>query len=420
MAGNKLAISFILPAIIIFCLPAYGGLNLPPGLTGEDYTVLLQQTKLPFTTLNNGAEAHLPRIIEIGKRNLIWLGVINNSRPFDHQLSFNSPETQNSCPIEQPCEYNPEVVLAQFKDLWSRIPKEMRETLEGQMAFTSDLPVPVSEYLKWGLQIDKVYQTAARWMLMKPYLEELTQRQTEDVRGYYYLSQLPKRQEKLATPATLNDTEKARIGEALLQLCMNSSTPRAACENTLQAEMQNGGDLNTIYDRYSSYGQANLEAHWQITPGNKRQDIVWNATSPMIAKIPFKDPGKAQILSFLVENVEDEWKWNDWQLRLDIQSGGGAMPFLEFEPGQLPHVLGIGGNKIVMDASSPLNEYGIRWAIRHEFGHVLGFPDCYVEFFDVSRSMMITYQLDVDDLMCSKRGRMKERLYQELKRVYYY
>ena len=47
-----------------------------------------------------------------------------------------------------------------------------------------------------------------------------------------------------------------------------------------------------------------------------------------------------------------------------------------------PHVNRLGGNVIVMDAAASIEVYAIRWAIRHEYGHVLGLPDCYFEFYD--------------------------------------
>ena len=76
-------------------------------------------------------------------------------------------------------------------------------------------------------------------------------------------------------------------------------------------------------------------------------------------------------------------------------------------------------NSLTMDANQSLAEYHVRWTIRHEFGHTLGFPDCYVEFYDTSTQEMISYQVDTSNLMCSRRGKLQEKHYNELKRVYY-
>ncbi len=71
-----------------------------------------------------------------------------------------------------------------------------------------------------------------------------------------------------------------------------------------------------------------------------------------------------------------------------------------------------------MDANQALEEYNAQWTIRHEFGHVLGLPDCYHEFYDVKLNAYVNYELDSSDIMCSRAGNFKPRIYQELKRVY--
>ena len=71
------------------------------------------------------------------------------------------------------------------------------------------------------------------------------------------------------------------------------------------------------------------------------------------------------------------------------------------------------------DANTPLEEYEVQWTIRHEFGHILRLPDYYVEFYDTHEDIAINYQLDTTDLMCSRAGDFNERIYTELKRVYF-
>jgi hypothetical protein len=82
-------------------------------------------------------------------------------------------------------------------------------------------------------------------------------------------------------------------------------------------------------------------------------------------------------------------------------------------------VNGLGGDTITMDANRSLEEYSTRWTIRHEFGHVLGLPDCYIEFYDESRAVMVSYQIDITNLMCSRKGKLQERHVLELRKHYY-
>lgn len=47
--------------------------------------------------------------------------------------------------------------------------------------------------------------------------------------------------------------------------------------------------------------------------------------------------------------------------------------------------------------------------IAHELGHVLGFNDCYVEYYDKTSKEIVYYELDYDNLMCATGGLIPER-----------
>jgi hypothetical protein len=147
----------------------------------------------------------------------------------------------------------------------------------------------------------------------------------------------------------------------------------------------------------------------------KRQDLDWNSK---LSTIPFIDPRNEAIKQWLKVNIEDEWRWGEWSLVLNFVSSGMGHAHVEFQAGATPHVNGLGGNTITMDANLPLQQYSSRWTIRHEYGHVLGFPDCYLEFYDTKEKVMINYQIDITNLMCSRRGHLKQIHFDELKRVY--
>jgi hypothetical protein len=155
--------------------------------------------------------------------------------------------------------------------------------------------------------------------------------------------------------------------------------------------------------------------------GWQRGDVVWSSSNPTELHIPFLDPGNsgdASLASYVKDNIEDEWRWQGWNLHLDLVKGTNQTAHIELQPGVTPHVV-VAENAIVMDANQPRTEYDARWAIRHEFGHILGFVDCYVEFYDEERAVMVSYQIDTTNLMCSRRGALKQTHFDELKRVYF-
>lgn len=105
----------------------------------------------------------------------------------------------------------------------------------------------------------------------------------------------------------------------------------------------------------------------------------------------------------------------DLQFEVDF-SGRGV--FVEWVRDATPHVKGLGSNHIVMNSNSSLDDWDTQWTIRHEFGHVLGLPDCYVEFYEEEKNLITNYQIDVEDLMCSRRGVMNQRIVDELRSNY--
>lgn len=102
---------------------------------------------------------------------------------------------------------------------------------------------------------------------------------------------------------------------------------------------------------------------------------------------------------------------------MSFRPSGNNIAHVVFKPGVTPHVNGLAGSQIVMDANAPLTEYDVQWTIRHEFGHVLGIPDCYIEFYDYSEEAMVNYQIDIENLMCSRKGHLKEIHISELERL---
>jgi hypothetical protein len=212
---------------------------------------------------------------------------------------------------------------------------------------------------------------------------------------------------------TLSDDRKKETRIWLLQMCQNSEGPMLDCA----AEVEKSIAKKAAYEFYLKYlpgSQDIWDSYFSLH--NPRPEIEWTAANPLKMLVPFQDPKDSKILDFLRVNIQDEWKWDKWQLVLDFKSSADI--HVEFEPGVTPHVNDLGGNTITMDNNTPLTEWDVQWTIRHEFGHVLGFTDCYLEFYDPKEKAIINYQLDVENLMCARSGRMQQRHYETLKNSY--
>jgi hypothetical protein len=54
------------------------------------------------------------------------------------------------------------------------------------------------EYLETARKVDRVYQSASRWMIIKPNVDYLAEKSVKDIRGYYFLSKIQNIEERLS------------------------------------------------------------------------------------------------------------------------------------------------------------------------------------------------------------------------------
>jgi hypothetical protein len=372
---------------------------------------LRTQTRLGLQAKVVADDAQLEEVVQAGKRNLDWLIFINQHR--DTPLSFTVPGSLGGIPIDKPKKYSGALTVERYQKLLADLPPEMRDVLTGAQPFTENPPIVTEDYLRLGNEMDKIYQTAVRWKLMLPYLSWYTKNKRADIRGYHFLKDWPELAGKLSNWSGVAADEKAQLREWLLGECFNTTANEAKCEKEMKKAEANSS-VGAYHAKYQPAAKRMYEEFFKI--GQTRPDVIWRKSQPDLATLGFQTPERLDIQNFLAVNIEDEWKWNGWNLKLDFHPK--AAVHVEFQAGVTPHVNGLAGDTIVMDENAPLTEWDVQWTIRHEFGHVLGLPDCYVEFYDPNEKVMVSYQIDITDLMCSRAGRMKERIFNDMKSTY--
>ncbi len=385
--------------------------------TSNEYDLYLNSLPHGGNKAAPADEPSIAKALAIGHRLSAWIQFENSKRPADQQIKLTSSGTRYGIPIETPSVYNPNIIQTKLDTAMAALPADMATTLTGTDNFPDHLPVADEIFITLGRAVDKVYQSAARWKSLKPYMSEYINAKSEDVRGYYFLNKNGWDAKKLSTYSTLDASTQADLKTWLIQICINTVNQLSICQTEFTNALSKG-TIAGFYTKYIGASKANWD-HFFLIPGDaKRSDITWTSSNPNVMTVPFNTPTVARIQSYLSDNIQDEWKFNGWNLKLNFGSFANG-PLIEFQTGVVPHVESVGGNVIVMDQNQSVEEYESQWTIRHEFGHVLGFLDCYVEFYDESLNAFVNYQLDTTDLMCSRAGNMKERLYTELKRAYF-
>jgi hypothetical protein len=406
----------LLVATPVFAGPGHRP-HLDPQATSAEYRTYLAKEKKSGNKLklNVDLDPDIERSIKLGERLAEWVNRINEGRTPETAIRLTSPETRISYPIDRPNKYNPKILAAEALELEATMPKEMVAVIWGNAEIPADTQgVDDKTFAVEGRKLDRNYQGAARYKSLNPWREEYKWAAAADVRGYYYLTKNNIQAADLKDVSSIETAKLELIKEALYRTCRNyEGSKETQCQEVVdQSTAENA--LAELYEFTFPAAKANWDSFFKIPVDARRKDILWVND---IMTVPFNTPTIAKFIPYLQDNIEDEFRFASWAMKINFGTFDDG-PRLEFKAGEVPHVNGLGGNIITMDSNQPIEEYESRWTIRHEFGHVIGLPDCYHEFFDTKLDAYVNYQLDVTDLMCSRAGNMNERIFNELKEAY--
>ena len=386
-------------------------LHLDLEMESSEYSALL--ATLPKN--KNVDDPAINKALAWGSRLSAWIAMENQRRAPTDQIRLTSAATRRGIPIDAPSIYSEKTIAADLVKHASELNADIIAAVEGG-AYPATLPLPVEEFILQARKIDKTYQSAARFKSLINWRSQYAQRKKLDLRSYHFMKTNNWTAERVSAIANLPAAEQQVVRDHLAGMCVNDGRSSIAACRAKVAREEAAGRLGAMFTS-TFRASSQVWAEFFNIPGyGVRRDVTF--TDPNVMIVPFNTPSIARFIPYLQNNVEDEFKFGTWGLRVNYGNFPDG-PLLKFEPNVVPHVNGLGGNEIVMDSNQPIEEYESQWTIRHEFGHVIGLPDCYHEFYDEELKAFVNYQLDITDLMCSRAGNMNERIYQELKRAYF-
>jgi hypothetical protein len=193
------------------------------------------------------------------------------------------------------------------------------------------------------------------------------------------------------------------ITKSLLEICeaFNSKT-HCLAEYKLTKAKNNVTDMAQKYK--SRFASEKLDSLFKLRPEHLKfyckNDIH---SSQKTLNIPIFAAGiDAYKLQYLLDIAE--LKWNSSRLKVKFtlleKKTDEAIQIISIADG-ISHVPDDDTHLIYLNSSLPADQAASVFA--HEFGHVLGFPDCYIEFFDRSKKELVYYEIAEKNMniMCS-------------------
>ena len=300
----------------------------------------------------------------IQNTNTLMYGGWNNSRIFS---------------FESPLEVNELILRKMYVEL---------ETQFKSRSISTSLFRDILEYLN-------------RYEAMKCQANQLSKNKDKDLRPYLYFTHKCNQECDDIGLSKIFLNEKQTAIKMLNNLCLSFDSAAVCAENI--TAMANSNQLSKyagqLLDRFS---REKFEKLFQLKNQNpKHLCLKENEMTKLNLKI-FNGGLNSYVFQLVYEQIASTWSKNNFQIIFDevIDPQQADLKIIPTN-GQLSHVNNDDLKTIYLDRN--LDNMTIQKVAAHEFGHTLGFPDCYIEFFDSSSVSLIYYELSNDNqnIMCS-------------------
>lgn len=298
-----------------------------------------------------------------------------------------------------------------FKDIVSRF-----YTLEDPLIMNfnlfekryEDLKIKVAQELitkkEYAQEIYDLYNEISRFEAQKCSKDVLFLREKKDVRVATEAKNLCQEylhnnecEEKGILFRDLTSENQEKFERAYIDLCLFNKGNMINCTKKLSLIKYQNVLLKHLRAQLRDF-EVIKEQEFFKTKGNqkfrchKRNDqtyLVVNLTSATYS---------AQELLVLGKFLSEKWSNETFKVVVDLNENKNIVNVVSTE-GRVSFVKSNDQRTIFLSNIADLNEKGNVFA--HEFGHVLGFPDCYLEFYHKKSKSIVFYELEHDNnLMC--------------------
>jgi hypothetical protein len=360
----------------------------------------------------------MAEIVRVGARAIHWMDLLQAELPIEkrEQIWRRADKIGKEPTPENPLKYNPALIRAAFQGLLAAMPHEAAAVIQGTGELPAKLPpgLVMKEVLAAVRQVTYPYARASRWLGLYSYHHGMP-RESMDLRPWLGLRN---RQSELFAFADSWDRQTANDRKAWVahvsEGCAIGNEKAASCVSQGQAVLKQSKPepVRLWLIQTLALGLEDYNSHFGVQlphPGVQARQVGDTL------EIPFLTYGvPTSVVHWIGAQLAGGWNFPG-SVRATISESAhdfsGAV-HVEWEDGALPHVNGLGGDTITMDSNTAQWLEQTQVTMTHEFGHVIGFPDCYVEFWDPSEpegGAFVEYALDPDDRMCALSGGTQER-----------
>lgn len=387
------------------------------GTLGIDMHYLMMPKEARQFTAVPGS-ARLEEIINLGARALDWVDLLQKDIPVSEreQVWRRIDRVGREPTPDNPMYYNERIILEQFDKVIAKTPKVLLEILHGSQALPATPPngFTIKDVVDHIRDIHTLYSRTSRWLVLYDWRFSLN-KENRDFRGVLkVLNKRERLREFVSSWTSQSEAERAEFVSYVSESCpmtTRDSVERCRRKYAHLVKAANGGQLASKWlEEQVARSQRALNSRFGVQATHFGVRLSTDNSGFRLIEMPTYGI-ESDVFEWIQDRVNEAWVFTgSIGVKLFATSGytRGAVK-VRWEKGALPNVNGIAGDVITMDSNTPKWLDHTQTVMRHEMGHVLGFTDCYTEFWDEELEAFTYYSLDPSDAMCALSGEYLDR-----------
>lgn len=331
---------------------------------------------------------------------------------------WNQVEFESGSSEKRPLKISEASLNSEFILLKGKISKSFSNNFYNSVVLGEKIKGPVTD--SWsslnqiGKEINSLRDKLNRWKAAQCSLYFLEQKSKNDVRTYMNLKENSCEisssegclERQLVNYKKLPLATQRSLKKSLMSLCLEQFMA-PLCEADFAQSLREKNLLKFSKFYLEAFKKRRVDKLFSIAYPRKFK-CEKKESGKVIIKIPFY-LSNSQVSSFsggakgIFNFIENKWKNSNVEIKLI-----NAPKFVQNKTLNIQFTnLGVSTvderRPKTMNIDRRLTGYRLAQTISHEFGHVLGFPDCYIQFFDRKSSELVYYELDHgrQNIMCS-------------------
>lgn len=354
-------------------------------------------------------DIQIAEIIRITSKAVLWADQLQANVPEAerHQVWRRIDRLGHEATPTNPMKYNAHIINTQYEEAMSATPQAMRDIFISNDPLPPALPegITMADAIIPIRQLNNVYSRASRWINLSP-LRFAYNKDRKDYRPFIQLhTQIREIESLLSSWETTDATTKTRLVESVANACPIIGKSKRSCASSGRRFLNGSSAAVTawfhgIYDE----GLQKYNKQFTVQIPHPGVDVTHNGEETKVTFHMLNIPDT--IFEWIKEHVYAAWNFPG-AVVLDLQNvttSRHGVVMVDWQPGALPHVNGIGGDTITMDTNTALWLEQTQIVMAHEFGHVIGYSDCYSEFWDSDEESFVYYVIDETNRMCALSG----------------